>query len=420
MLSLRPSEEFSVFGVSMSSGKKFAIGFVVLAIVAGGIAAWFAARPTPVSMVDVETRPVSEVYVVTGRVRSRTTSGVGSELAGRVATVHVREGSRPERAAALVDLQPIDAKLAVRQAEANVEIARRELQRVRRGVTDAQKEQARADVAAAKADLSQARKELERTRALANEGVATAMELDRASTNLERTSARVKLAEARLAELTELPRPSDIRVAQARLSAAEANLDQTRATLGKTTIAAPFDGLVLEVNASVGENVQPGQAIVTLAKMDDLEFYAEVDESYFGRISTGQTATAVFSSRPDERFEAEVTQVGPDVDPDRGVVAVHLDPKSLPDGIVPGLSADVAIELARLESARSVPVRALARDGEQAYVFVIEDGVATRADVDVRAEGEEWVAVEGIEGVDRVVGDISLVDAGDRVRPEKP
>lgn len=406
----------------MGNSKRSRVVLVTLAvaIVAAGFVGYLVTRATEVDLVEVERRDVSEVYVVTGRVRSRTTSGVGSELAGRVAEVHVREGAKPKRATPLVDLQPIDAKLAVRQAEANVEISRRELERVRRGPTDAQLEQARANLAGAESDLAQARRDLVRAQAMNRDGVATRVELERAQNNVERTAARVGVAQAQLAELEESPRTSDIRVAQARLAAAEANLEQTRATLGKTTITAPFDGLVLRVDASVGENVRPGEPLVTLARIDDLELYAEVDESYFGRVEKGQVATVVFSSMPDQRFEAVVTQVGPDVDPNRGVIAVHLEPVELPADVVPGLSADVAIELARLADARSIPIKSLARERGQTYVMVLDEGTARRVEVEIEAEGEEFLAVSGLDEVDHVIANIALIEEGARVRARTP
>lgn len=397
--------------------KKLLGGLTAAALVAAAAAVWFASRSTAVPLTQIESRDISEVYVVTGRVRSRTTSGIGSDLAGRVAEVHVREGSKPRRTDPLVDLQPIDAELAVRQAEANYEIAKRELERVRRGPTRAQREQAVADVAAARADFDQASKDLARARAMTRGGVGTPVELERAESAKSRAEARLNLAKARLDELDELPRSSDIRVAQARLDAAQANLDQSQATLGKTTISAPFDGLVLAVDASIGEMVQPGQRLITLVRVDELELYAEVDEAYFGRLKQGLTATVVFPSLPDEQFAATVTQVGPDVDPDRGVIAVHLDPDSLPDNVTPGLSADVAIELTRLENARAIPNAALGRD-DGTYAMVIRDGKAHRISVEVLAEGEAWIAVSGLDDVDEVIANLALVEENQKVRPE--
>src|SRR5690606_22848067 len=103
------------------------------------------------------------------------------------------------------------------------------------------------------------------------------------ATDVRRAESQVASAQARIAELREQPRAEDIRVAQARVAEAEANLEQTKAALGKTTITAPFDGLVTNVEADPGENVAPGQTLLTLAKTEGMEIFAEVDEDYFLR-----------------------------------------------------------------------------------------------------------------------------------------
>ena len=399
-------------------GKPFIVA-TTLAIAAAAIAAWYATRSTPVELSAVDTRDVSEVYVVTGRVRSRTTSHVGSELAGRVALIHVREGSTLRRGEPLVDLQPLDAKLAVQQAEANLEIAKQELDRARRGPTKAQRGQVAASIASSRTDLKLAQQELERASEMVREGIGTSADLQRAQGTAERARASLALASARADELEDLPRSADVSVARARVAAAEANVEQTRATLGKTTIVAPFDGLVLEVGVYVGESVRPADKLVTLARTDELEFYTEVDESYYGRLESGQKATAVFSSKPSVTYAAVVGQIGPDVDPDLGVLPVHITPDALPEDVMPGLSADIAIELLRIEGARSVPVDALARQ-RGTYVFVIDDGAARRVDVQVQAEGEEYVAVTGLDGVGFVIRNIAMIEEGQRVREAAP
>lgn len=386
--------------------------------VAGGVAAAIALasqRDTMVDMTPVETREVVEAYIATGRLDSGTVSGVGSELAGRIATVHVLEGDRPKLGQPLVDLQPLDAKLSVQQAAARVAIAERELSRARTGATTAQLQEARAAVSSAEATLEQARNDLGRSKAMAGDGVGTPAEVERATTDVRRAESQVAAAKARLAVLQDQPRAEDLRVAQARVAEAEANLEQTNAALGKTTITAPFDGLVLRVDAAPGENVAPGQTLVTIARTDAMDIVADVDEDYFARIAPGQPATLVFGAMADQRFNATVTRVGPEVDSDRGVIAVHLKPDKLPTHVVPGLTVDVAIELKRLPKARAVPRSAVIRENGVAAVLVVNDGIARRVEVTIAAEGDDYIAVEGLDAT-RVVANATQVEAGEHVK----
>lgn len=390
----------------------------ILLVVAGLTGWWFTRGGEVVELTPIETREVVEVYVATGRLNAGVVSKVGSELAGRVASVHVDQGDRPKAGQSLIDLQPLDAKLSMQLAEARLAIAEKELSRVRSGATRAQVDDSRATLASAEATLTQAQSELARSTALAKEGVQTSAAVERATTDVRRAESQVAGARARLAELKDQPRSTDIQVAQARVNEAMTNLEQTKAALGKTTITAPFDGLVIRVDTAPGENVAPGQALVTIAQTDAMEIFAEVDEDYFLRIAPGQLASLVFPAMADERFEATVVRVGPEVDSERGVVGIHLKPTSLPAHIVPGLTVDVAVELKRLPMARSVPRSAVVFEDGKPFVFVVEDGVASRRPITIAAEGDEDLAIEGLESanIKSIIRDASAVMDGDAVR----
>lgn len=392
------------------------MAIVVIILVA--IGGWqFTRRGAVVELIPIETKEVVEVYVATGRLNAGTVAEVGSELAGRIATVHVVQGDRPKAGQALVDLQPMDAKLSMQQAEARLAISEKELSRARSGPTRAQLDEARATLASAEATLSQAQSELARFTAMARDGVQTPAAVERATTDVRRAESQVAGAKARLAELKDQPRAEDLRVAQARVDEARGNVEQTQATLGKTTITAPFDGLVVRLDAAPGENVSPGQALITIAQTDAMEIFAEVDEDYFLRIAPGQSATLVFPAIPEERFEATVIRVGPEVDPERGVVGVYLKPLSLPAHVVPGLTVDVAVELKRLPSARSVPRAAVVFEDGKPFVFVVEDGAARRMPIAIAAEGDEDLAIEGLDPQFKsIIRDAVAVEEGDSVR----
>lgn len=400
--------------------KKKAVGAIVTISILG-IGAWFwlSERTTQVQVVPVLSKDVVEVYVATGRLNSPIVSNVGTELAGRVATVHVESGARPTAGQALVDLQPMDAKLSVQQAEARLAISERELARTRTGPTRAQLDDAKAALSSAEATLAQTKSELARSTAMARDGVQTTAAVERATTDVRRAESQVASAQARIAELREQPRAEDIRVAQARVAEAQANLDQTKAALGKTTITAPFDGLVTNVEADPGENVAPGQTLLTLAKTEGMEIFAEVDEDYFLRIAPGQGATLVFPSMPEERFGAKVIRVGPDVDSERGVVGIYLKPDSVPAHIVPGLTVDIAIELKRLPEARAVPRSAVVFEDSKAYVYVVEDGQARRREIKVVAEGEEDLAIQAESLPVSVIKNAAPITEGDAVRAKE-
>ena len=386
-------------------------------VAAGGVFYWRSTTAQPVETVRVQPREVVEIYVATGRIEARRTSEVGVEIGGLVERVAAQEGDEVERGDLLVEIRPRDAELVVERAEATVETLANELAEIRRGPTDAELRGARAEVARVESSLAQAERDLDRARKLYERGAATEQELERAQTALQERRAELENARAGLERLRERPLPEEVKAARARLAEAKVDLEQAREDVAKTSIRAPFSGLVLAVSADEGERLETNQTVARLADMSTAEIYAEVDEDYFGRIEPGQRATLIFPSMPGESFDAEVRQVGPEISTDRGVVGVHLDPKSLPDDAFPGLTVDVNIEVARLADALALPAESVLADAAGSYVVAVVDGRAVRREVDVRARGEEWVALAGLEAGDEVVRRAAKVELGDALRP---
>ncbi len=390
----------------------------ILTVGAVGTAMYcLASSPTEVETVRMQQREVVEVYVATGRIEAPRTSDLGVEVAGTVQRVAVEGGAEIERGDRLVELRPRNAKLAVEKAEARVETRRSELREVKRGATDADIRAAESEVEQFAAQLTQAERELKRTTMLFKEGGVTEQELEQARTAAREARARCNNAEARLDRLRERPLPEELRAARARLEQATVDLERARNDVAATIIRAPFDGLVLATETEAGERVTPNQTVARMADMTSAEVYAEVDEDYFGRLAPGQPASLIFPSMPEKTCSATVRRVGPEIATDRGVVGVHLAPDSLPNNAFPGLTVDANIEVSRLDQALAAPTDAVIRDPRGTYVLTVEDGETVRQAVDVRARGDAWMALEGIEAGTQVVRNAARLEIGQAVSP---
>ena len=388
----------------------------IFAVAAAGLAAyWLTASPTEVETARVQTREVVEVYVATGRVEAPRTSDLGVEVTGTVQQILVEEKDTVEQGASLIKLRPRNAELAAERAEAHVATLQSELQEIRRGPTDAELRTAASEVDRLAAQRAQAERELKDMEALFEQEIVSEWEFEQARTAAEEARARLENAEAQLDRLRERPLPEQVQAAASRLAQARVDLEQARNDLAETTLRAPFDGLVLAIETNEGERVSLRQTLVRIADMKSVEVYAEVDEDYFGRLAPGQPATLIFPSMPEVTFSATVRRVGPEIAPDRGIIGVHLAPDALPDNAFPGLTVDANIEVARLAEALAVPTDAVARDPGGTYVVTVENGTAVRQAVSVRARGDTWMALEGIEAGTPVVRNAARVDIGQAV-----
>jgi multidrug resistance efflux pump len=97
--------------------------------------------------------------------------------------------------------------------------------------------------------------------------------------------------------------------AQTAVKQAEANLALIDAQMGKLTISAPVDGIILSRNVEPGEVVNPGSVLFTLGRLADLTITVYIPEDRYGEISLGQTADVSVDSFPGKIFTASVINI---------------------------------------------------------------------------------------------------------------
>lgn len=363
----------------MTSRQKKRIAFAGGAALLAAAVAAILLRPTPVAVVKPERRDVVEVVVASGKLRAVRQGMVGAESAGVVESVEVTEGD------------------AVKAGQL--------LGRLRLGETDARLAGALASLRAAQTDLRGEQSQLE----------SDVRELERARELAARKL--VPLAELDAAEAAERVQRAKADAARARLEEAQAAVDQIRPEFGKREVRAPFDGVVIERMIEPGTSVTASTAWFSVAEMTTTEIYVETDENNLGRLKVGQPAIAVAPAYPDRPFPARLTQVGPNVDSDRGVVGLRLAAEKVPDFVLPNMTIDVNIEVQRTANAVAIPAGAVAMRGPPA-VMAVEDGRVVRRPVTLLGRNPEWAAVDGITPDTEILRDVRAAREGQRVRAE--
>lgn len=392
-------------------------GLSALVVVVGVIVWWLVGRPEVVDAVQVDAREVVEVYVSTGLVVAPRTSLVSSETSGRVTAVHVQAGQRVATEDPLVTLQATAAQLELDAARSRLATAVAEEQRASEGETPARIRASAAVVDQAEVDLAEAQRTLALAQAMVARSTGTADAVDRATSQVARSEAALAQAQAQLRQMRAPARSVDVAVAAARVEEASIAVAVREHALTTVTTHAPFAGLVVALHVRDGEVVAPGQTMIELVDLDSREVVVEIDEAVVSRLAPGMVVRAVVPALNGISLEGTVRQIGPRVDPGRGIVDVHIDLGALDDDLLPGFAVDVAIELQRLRSALSVPRGAVARTAAGGdAVFVIRDGVMHRVPIRVVAEGDESYAIEGVSAGALVARDASRGEDGLAVR----
>jgi multidrug efflux pump subunit AcrA (membrane-fusion protein) len=263
-------------------------------------------------------------------------------------------------------------------------------------------------VAALKA-LLDAKNRMDRAFATYNWYLLKASPQDIAQADAEVAVAQTKLAEAqvRWQNLQAGPDPLQLDLANAKVQDAQATLAQAQKDLENVDVRAPFDGVVLEVKASAGDNLQEGAGLVVLEDPRALEVESTVTEEDLPNVQVGQTAEVFFDAMPDIQATGTLSRIVPQRVPgDRPLYTVYLSLDHAPDKLVSGMTADASIVTAQAKNVLCLPrsvVRASSGNTTTVKVWAgdheenveIEVGLRGDTNIEIRSgltEGEQVVA----------------------------
>lgn len=198
---------------------------------------------------------------------------------------------------------------------------------------------------------------------------------------------------------------------------AKANYELIKARYERTFIKAPFAGIVDEKLQEIGENVVPGQPILSLVQANRIKVVAGVPESYIGDVKQGGKVKIEFEDLNLELDET-ISYVGNTISTSNRTFPIEIMINNSNRRIKPELNAQVMIERRNVKDAIVVPEEIVAKTDLGYVVYIIEDGVARMREVEVISRYNNQAAIRnGIEEGDElvIVGYQNLVD-GEKVK----
>ena len=368
---------------------------LILAGLAAGL--WYGSRPEAVSVTlyTITHGPVEATVANTrvGTIKACRRSMLAPTMGGEVARMNVKEGDRVETGQILLEIWNQDLKAQLQLAEA---------QKVATGL----RSQEACKLAAG------AERELRRLRKLQAAKLVAEEQVDVMETDFE-----VKQA--------------GCAAAQASVKVSSSQIDVAASALERTIVRAPFDGIVAEVNAELGEYVTPSPlGIQTLPAVDLLDLSclyvsAPIDEVDAPPIVTGLQACVSLDAFPERRCNARVRRIAPYVlDREKQArtveVEVVLSEQQDTTGLLPGYSADIEIILDRRDNVLRIPTEAVL-EGNQVFLYDPVTGILQSRAFEPGLSNWNFTEVRsGLEAGDRIVVSIGRegVAAGVRVIPE--
>jgi HlyD family secretion protein len=353
--------------------RTFLLAAIALALPVLVALAWLVLKPKPLPFAArFRTAPASQGDVLrevraTGHLEAVTTVQVGAELSGRLLTVEVEHNARVKAGQVLArfDRAALEAQLAEIQATLLA---------------------ARAAVEQAKTDREKATRDRDRIDKLFATGSLSESDRDNA-----RSAARV--AEQRVS------------AAEAQVAAQEASYHLAKTNLEHTIIRAPIDGIVITRNVDPGQTVasalQTPILFTVAADLRKMHVVAAVDEADIGDVVLKQTAFFSVNAYPNRTFEGIVTEVrnSPQIVQDVVTYGTEVEVDNEDLALKPGMTASVRIRTATAKNTLRVPQTALrfAPPGEkpsaEPCVWLLSGGALRRVAVTPGVTDGEITAV---------------------------
>lgn len=210
------------------------------------------------------------------------------------------------------------------------------------------------------------------------------------------------------------------KTAQARVAAAQAQLQVQQARLNQTEVHAPDDGVISARTATVGAVVANGTELFRLIRKGRIEWRAEVTSAELGRIGVG--TRAIVTATSGARLEGRVRTIGPTVDAQTRVAIVYVDVSPLPGPAAgsarAGMFARGEFDLGA-QPALTVPQPALVvREGFNYVLEVLPDNRVRQLKVQIgRIAADQVEVLSGVAAGTRIVASGGgFLNEGDLVR----
>ncbi|NIR44549.1 MAG: efflux RND transporter periplasmic adaptor subunit [Gemmatimonadetes bacterium] len=286
----------------------------------------------PFQVVTAERKTLSISAEAAGVIEPVTMVEVKSKASGEVLSLPVETGDHVEQGQLLVQVEQTDARQALAQAEADLEVA--------------------------EARLKVARSQLDRAEKMLEQQIIS--DQDYEQSQLEYANARAQLVRA------------------------QASLEIARERMAETTIRAPITGTIIDRTVEAGQVISSatqvvggGTLLMTMADLGEVQVRTLVDETDIGRVEPRLPADIQVEAYRDRTFQGRVLKIEPQATVTQNVtmfpVLIRIDNEERL--LKPGMSAEVTIQIARTEDAVTVPAQAVHPQSDAEEVAKLALGV---------------------------------------------
>jgi RND family efflux transporter MFP subunit len=406
------------------AGYAFAGGIAAIALVAGA-RPWFvdATGPAPHVVAQAAERQVTTTHPerqqigtvsLPATVEPFQSARLFARVSGYVKTWNAELGApvKSGDVLAVIDTPDLDQELMQSRSDLNQATAAVAQAEAELAESQATLESTKADLKRAEADLALANSRLKRRQSLFDKNAATADDLDTAIRDRDARQADIAAAEAvvtrQAANLN--TQAAVIASRKAAVESQQANVKRLEELHGFRNIVAPFDGVVTQRNAEVGQLVSAGgnatqDELYVVAQTDRVRVQTPVPQSEALGIRNGSAVTIRIPELPGEDKAATVTRTSQSVDRDARTLLAEVELPNADGRLYPGIYAEVLVETHAAQTTWVVPSNTLRMQVDGPHVVVAnETGTLEVRPVQLGRDFGRTVAVlEGLSGNEDLV-----------------
>jgi HlyD family secretion protein len=367
-----------------------------------------------VQVAQVRRQSISASITSNGRVEPVQPFVAVAQYATSVARVNVVEGQAVRKGQVLLVLDSRVPQQELDKVRGDLLSAQEQLRIARAGGPPGQIAQTEGDLRKARIDLANLQKNQEALTKLVAEKAATQAELEQNQIKIAETQATVQTLEQQRAALATQAQVN-VQSAQLAQQQARAQIAMLENEIASSTVKSPTDGTLYSLPAYWSEYVKEGTQLAFVADLHNVRVRAFVDEPDLGKLAPNLPVEITWDGLPEhtwsgqtETVPKQVTMQGP-----RSVGEVLCSVQNSNLKLIPNLNVDVRIVWSQRQNSLVVPRGAVHTEGQQHFVFVVNDDMLHSQPVQLGiSDPTVFEVVSGLNEGQRVAlsGDITLRD----------
>jgi HlyD family secretion protein len=341
-------------------------------------------RPGPLKVhtTTVERGPIRSLISTNGKIEPIRNFEAHSPVATTVRRLLVREGDQVRQGQLLLQLDDAGLRSQAARAQAQIKAAQADQADLTTGGTREELLTLDAQLIKARSARDAAQRNLDALHRLQQQGAASAGEVKQAEDALQRAQADTTLLEQKKKDRYSQPEVARV---QAQAAEAQAAYEAAEDALQRSSVRAPFDGMVYALPIKQGAYVQTGDLLLQEGDLSHMQVRAFVDEPDIGRLATGQKIEVTWDALPGRIWNGAVSTVPSTVKlhgaRNVGEVTCTVDNHDL--RLLPNVNVGVTVITAEHSGVLTLLREAVRMDDTKPYVFQVVGDELKRREVEV-------------------------------------